>query len=211
MYFRRRPRFARILPSTTLLLFFLGLVAFMVGLPWQAFNGGRVEGGDPPTNCGTERWPVKTGTDADVYSMDLWDVWPTSVAEMGSWPRPRTFPANNRVDPYEFYIWTVNATLVEFKRETDSDYHLVLADDQGNTIIAEIPDPNCVGAGSPFADYIANARAEMDAVFNVTTTFHYAYVPVTVIGVAFFDIAHNQTGHAPNYIELHPVLDIQFD
>jgi hypothetical protein len=35
-------------------------------------------------------------------------------------------------------------------------------------------------------------------------------VPVTVTGVGFFDRIHGQTGVAPNGIELHPVLDIQF-
>jgi hypothetical protein len=33
---------------------------------------------------------------------------------------------------------------------------------------------------------------------------------VTVTGVGFFDRIHGQTGVAPNGIELHPVLDIQF-
>jgi hypothetical protein len=31
-----------------------------------------------------------------------------------------------------------------------------------------------------------------------------------VTGVGFFDRIHGQTGVAPNGIELHPVLDIQF-
>ena len=35
-------------------------------------------------------------------------------------------------------------------------------------------------------------------------------MPVTVTGVRFFDFLHGQTGVAPNGIELHPVLDIQF-
>ncbi len=211
MDYHHRPRFARTLPNAALMAFLLGLGTLLLVLPWRGPGIDEARGDNPPTGCGVERWPVKTGTDADVYSMDLGDVWPTSIAEMSSWPRPRSFPTDNRIDPYEFYIWTIDATLVEFKRESDLDYHLVLVDDQGNTMIAEIPDPNCVGADSPFADCIANARAEFDAVYNVTTTFQYAYVPVTIIGVAFFDIAHNQTGHAPNYIEMHPVLDIQFD
>jgi hypothetical protein len=61
--------------------------------------------------------------------------------------------------------------LIKFKRETDEDYHLVLMDDSGNTMIAEIPAPHCVGGSSPFWDYIANARFEFDSVFNVTTQF----------------------------------------
>ena len=206
-----RPRFARALPNTALMAFLLGLGALLLSLPSDGPRSGEAHGDPPPVTCGVERWSVKTGTDADAAYVDLYDVFPTSVTEMGSWPRPPSFPANNRIDPYEFYIWTVDATLVEFKRETDQDYHLVLEDDQGNRMVAEIPDPRCVGADSVFADSIAYARAEFDAVFRVTTTFQYAYVPVTVTGVAFFDLAHGQTGHASNYVEIHPVLDIQFD
>jgi len=35
-------------------------------------------------------------------------------------------------------------------------------------------------------------------------------VPGAARGVGFFDFLHSQTGVAPNVIELHPVLDIQF-
>ena len=33
---------------------------------------------------------------------------------------------------------------------------------------------------------------------------------VVVTGVGFFDRPHNQIGHAPNNLELHPVLSIAF-
>ena len=33
---------------------------------------------------------------------------------------------------------------------------------------------------------------------------------VRVTGVGFFDFAHGQRGAAPNEIELHPVLEIEF-
>src|SRR5258707_2943574 len=77
-------------------------------------------------------------------------------------------------------------------------------------MIAEIPFPGCVGAGSPFAPQIANARAEFDGHFTATTSFQTADVPVQVKGVGFFDFAHGQHGAAPNIIELHPILDIVF-
>lgn len=31
---------------------------------------------------------------------------------------------------------------------------------------------------------------------------------VTITGVLFFDMLHNQKGVAPNAVELHPVLDL---
>src|SRR5262249_36007381 len=78
------------------------------------------------------------------------------------------------------------------------------------TMIAEIPDPACVGSGSPLAASITKSRAEFDAKFTPTGSFQTANVPVTVTGVGFFDFQHGQTGVAPNAIELHAVLDVQF-
>ncbi len=94
--------------------------------------------------------------------------------------------------------------------EKDSDYHLVLADQSGNTIIAEIPSPNCVGPASPFAEEITHARKVFDERLQATSTFQNVSIPVRVIGVGFFDFHHGQNGVAPNAVELHPVLDIIF-
>jgi hypothetical protein len=129
---------------------------------------------------------------------------------MRGWPAPSPIPANNRVSPYETTQWTLNATLTQYKLESDSDYHLVLSDASGNTLIAEIPSPSCVGAGSPFGPGIQNARNEFDARYNATTSFQTANIPVQIKGVGMFDFLHGQTGVAPNGIEVHPVLNITF-
>lgn len=162
-------------------------------------------------SCGVERWSVKTGTDPDAGLVDLAHPVQQTIAYLDSLTPPATLPANARVQPTETTVFIVNATLVEYKLETDSDYHLVLKDAAGNTMIAEIPDPACVGAGSPFASGIQNARTEFDSQYAVTTSFQTADIPVRVTGVGFFDFEHGQTGVAPNAVELHPVLDIVFD
>ncbi len=161
--------------------------------------------------CGVERWSVKTGTDADGSNVDLSSTSSTTISTMRSWPKPASIPANNRISPYETTQWVLNATLTEYKLETDSDYHLVISDSSGNTMIAEIPSPNCVGSGSPFAPGIQNARNEFDARYNATTSFQTANIPVQIRGVGMFDFLHGQTGVAPNGIEIHPVLDIAFN
>jgi hypothetical protein len=112
--------------------------------------------------------------------------------------------------PFETRAYVVGATLAQFTLETDGDYHLVLQDDLGNSLIGEIPDPACVAGTSRFKNYITNARAQFDAAFHVTTSWQYPNTPVIVMGVAFFDFVHGQIGHAPKYVELHSVLDIQF-
>ncbi len=78
-------------------------------------------------------------------------------------------------------------------------------------MVAEIPSPTCVGASSPFAGQIVSARAKFDAQFTATSSFQTANVPVRVTGVGFFDFFHHQHGVAPNVIELHPVLKIEFN
>ena len=161
-------------------------------------------------SCGVERWSVKTGTDADAGAINLQSTTPTTVAALDAIPAPSSLPANNRVTPTETTVYRLQATLTEYKLEADSDYHLVLNDSSGHTMIAEIPDPACVGAGSPLLSSVTSARGEFDAKYSPTGSFKTANTAVTVTGVGFFDFAHGQTGVAPNAIELHSVLDIQF-
>jgi hypothetical protein len=162
-------------------------------------------------SCGVERWSVKTGTDADVGLVNLSSSTANTILTMRGWPTPSTIPANNRISPYETTVWVLNATLVEYKLETDSDYHLVLSDASGNTLIAEIPLPACVGSGSPFLSGITNARNQLNAKYTPTGSFQTANIPVQITGVGMFDFLHGQTGVAPNGIELHPVLSIVFN
>jgi hypothetical protein len=162
-------------------------------------------------SCGVERWSVKTGTDADINAVNINNPVIQTITYLRSLTAPSTLPANNRVAPTEDTVFVVDATLMQYKLETDSDYHLVIQDASGNTMIAEIPDPACVGAGSPFASYIQTARAQFDAKYSATTSFQTANIPVQITGVGFFDFLHGQTGVAPNGIELHSVLDIQFN
>src|SRR6266851_1746478 len=161
--------------------------------------------------CGVERWSVKTGTDPDAHLVNLSAPTNTTITNMRGFPTPNPIPANNRVSPAETTLWVINATLTLFKLESDSDYHLVIQDASGNTMITEIPSPSCVGAGSSFLPGITNARAEFDGRFNATTSFQTANIPVKITGVGMFDFLHGQTGVAPNGIELHAVLDIVFN
>lgn len=161
--------------------------------------------------CGVERWAVKTGTDADVNLVNLNSTSSTTISALRALTAPGTLPAANRITPTESTVFVINATLTKYKLESDSDYHLVLADASGNTMIAEIPAPSCVGGGSPFGSQITASRSTFDANFSVTSSFQTVSVPVRITGVGFFDFLHGQTGVAPNGIEIHPVLNIVFN
>ena len=161
-------------------------------------------------SCGVERWSVKTGTDSDAGKINLSSTSSTTIASLAALAAPSSLPSNNRVQPTETTVFQLHTTLDEYKLEADSDYHLVLDDKSGHTMIAEIPDPACVGSGSPLLTSIQKARSEFDAKYAPTGSFQTANVPVTVTGVGFFDFLHGQTGVAPNGMELHAVLDVQF-
>jgi hypothetical protein len=161
-------------------------------------------------SCGVERWSVKTGTDADAGLINLASTTSSTIAALDALPAPSSLPSNNRVQPTETTVFQLSATLTEFKLEADSDYHLVLSDGAGHTMISEIPDPACVGSSSRLLSRIRTARAQFDAKYTPTGSFQTVNVPVTVTGVGFFDFLHGQTGVAPNGIELHTVTDIQF-
>jgi len=162
--------------------------------------------------CSVERWAVKTGRDADASRVDLAQATPITIAALRALPAPSKLPGDQRLPPTETTLYVVSATLREYKIASDADYHLVLADADGATMIAEIPDPADMPARSPLAAGVKNARAEFDRKFApMPFVFKDAQVPVCVKGIGFFDFHHGQAGIAPNGIELHPVLDIQFN
>ncbi len=163
------------------------------------------------SGCGTERWPVKTANDQDVNSVNPVPQVST-IAQLIALPIPANQSATcNRNAPTEDTIFTIQDVNIHFQAlESDSDYHLVIKDSSGNTMIAEVPAPKCLGldtcsTNNPYFCEITHARANADAIdASRTDTIG------TVSGIGFFDFLHGQTGVAPNGIELHPVLGICF-
>lgn len=67
--------------------------------------------------CGTERWPVKIGTDADASSVNLATSSEATIASLIALPAPPTLPQNKRIAPTETTVWVVTATLIKYKLE----------------------------------------------------------------------------------------------
>jgi hypothetical protein len=162
------------------------------------------------TGCGVERWSVKVGMDPDARLVDQRTAVPTNIVQLRALPAPASPPLNSRVRPVETTVWSLDAILLRYKQEDDSDYHLVLADTGGRTMIAEIPSPACVGPSSPFLPAMRAVRGAFTAAFHPTISFQHVNVMVHVTGVGFFDFKHGQSGVAPNAIELHPILSIRW-
>ena len=164
-------------------------------------------------SCGVERWSIKTGTDSAVTQVNMTPQ-DTTIASMRAIPAPSTLGQNSPRFTFagsaEIQVFRLtNVTFTQYKLESDSDYHMILQDAAGSTMIAEIPDPACVTSG-PWVSAITASRAAFDARFTASTSFQTANVPVTITGAGFFDLLHGQTGVAPNGIELHAVLSVCF-
>jgi hypothetical protein len=205
---RQRNRFISLLIAIIVLGVYLYRLRQQTGLPIGGLGCG--------VHCGTERWAVKTLTDADAASVNF-SPRPSTVAWLTSQPAPSSLPEDSRIAPLEFQAFTVRALLVGYKEEDDRDFHLLLADpsDPSATMIAEIPSAECSDAcSSHYASSFESARRLLEARFGMPENRFRSprgSVIVDVTGVAFFDFFHRQRGVAPNAIELHPVLSLRFE
>jgi hypothetical protein len=158
-----------------------------------------------PSDCGSGgSWPVKIGTDSQAGLVDLTSPpIPTTVAQLTSLPLPS--PIEHRVQPTEVTVYTITATVTDIQPEPDRDRHLVVNDGSGHFMITELPDPACVPTSSPFYPGISQATSQLAAWSGS--------VPATVqiTGVGFFDAFEGGSDQAPNQIELHPILNLNFN
>ncbi len=182
--------------------------ALVVGCARSGGDSGGVAQRQAPSQCGIERWDVKTLTDSGAERVNLTPSRAT-VEQLSALPVPVEFNPDAARLPAEFQSYTVEATLLEFKEETDSDIHLVIVGPSGTSMIAEIPEPTCA-EGSLVEAEIARARVRFIESFGQPSRISWTEVNaiVTVTGVLFFDVLHRQRGVAPNAVELHPVFDI---
>src|ERR1700758_4970373 len=168
------------------------------------------EGEVEQTMCGgTERWSVKVLVDPAVNTINFTPI-STNVASLVNIVTPTPSTTMPRYAGVEDKTYKVVCHITIKKVETDNDYHLVLSDGT-NTLIGEIPDPTCSAASSSayVNDYIA-ARNFIDSHIASGNVSSVNIGNVEVYGVAFVDPPHGQTGAAPNNLEIHPILGIQF-
>jgi hypothetical protein len=140
--------------------------------------------------CGVERWTVKTLQDRPL----LIPRRDTTIAYLVRRPTPAVLPDRRLL--FERHVFRVTAAVTLVRPEDDGDFHLVLRDAAGRTMIAESPNGAC--------DRRATLRRRLQMAAARARVRLCARASVT--GVAFFDFIHGQTGVAPNGIELHPVL-----
>lgn len=163
-----------------------------------------------PAACGEERWAVKTLQDPAGKALDLSVIEKTTVSALRSKPK-QPGPGGSRGEGVESTFFEVRARLVSAKLEEDNDIHLVIKGiTTSGTMIVEFPlAPTCTADATAGAKTrMKNARNAFGAACGVpgVSSFTKLKGSATIRGIGFFDFFHNQTGVAPNEIELHPVL-----
>lgn len=153
--------------------------------------------------CGVERWSVKTLSDAEAWRVEPGNVVFTSIAALNAGPARCLSTPDRRSYPEEFQAFEVVGRVTRVRTEDDRDLHVVVADEAGNTVIAEVADPACSGAvSSPHLAALQAARRTFLALGVAEGR------RVRVRGVGFYDPPHGQSGMARSCMELHPVLAI---
>ncbi len=159
--------------------------------------------------CPTERGDVKDLLDSGANKILAVPESKTVEDLVKLVPPGKWTPALPR-QPMEFEKVSVTAWIVGAKLETDSDFHVVIKGDSGQTMIAEFPATACVAkAPEPMrSQMIAARRAFLHSFGTVTVKFRTLPKPIKarLTGPIFFDRLHGQTGVAPDGIEIHPVL-----
>ena len=161
--------------------------------------------------CGVERWYVKTCIDADTVNVNFKNIVPSSVAYQRSLVHP-TLPGDNTTRlAVEDTVYSIVCQLVEYKYESDQDYHVVIKTigSASETMVAEIADPTCAGiSNTSRLQQMTALRTWFTNRYNPTSSFKFVSDTVVLTGVGFFDFAHGQTGAAPNQREIHPILSM---
>jgi hypothetical protein len=163
------------------------------------------------TDCGTERWSVKTLTDPDTSSIS-WTASTSSVREQVTLSKVTPHQDDPRL-PSERILYEITGLVTKYKLEDDGDIHIVLKDNEtDSTIVIEMPNPDCPSLQG--TSFVTKYRDERDwfvtHIGNPTSSFKTLPTPkqVTITGVGFYDFLHGQTGMAKNGREIHPVLSI---
>jgi len=162
--------------------------------------------------CGVERWAVKTLSDPAARGLHRQTPKPATVEQLASIPAPR-WRARAPRSVAERRVYSVNACLVGFKLENDSDFHVVLRGESGETMIVEFPDPAGCAPRSYAPGLMQQAREAFLGLVPEPPTSSFRQlqhaIPITVVGPLFLDKVHGQDGVAPNGAEIHPVLRVR--
>ena len=158
---------------------------------------------------GVERWAQKVLMDSLSKTINFNPI-EITVEDFVNLTTPNPSTSMKRFAGVEDKTYKIIANITIKKEESDNDIHLVLSYGT-NTLIAEIPDPDCPDAkASLYASDYKTAHEFVEKNIGPGNMKNLVLPLFEVTGVAFIDSPHGQTGAAPNHLELHPILNIKF-
>jgi hypothetical protein len=163
------------------------------------------------SQCGKERWNVKTLTDKDTIKIDFENIIQSTVSEQCALTRPSKVKNKPRMKS-ETTVYEIEAYVIEYKLEDDRDFHVVIEDPKTEEkMVVEIVDPGCPDIDNTSRyEAFTKVRDWFTKNFHPTKSFKTTKKKVKLTGVGFFDFIHGQRGMAPNGREIHPVLSIKY-
>jgi Carboxypeptidase regulatory-like domain len=180
------------------------LLSSLAWVPAPALAASAAAPAASQSGCGSgPSWATKIGTDSQASQVD--QASPpvrTTVAQLTSLPLPSSI--QHRVRPTETTVYTITATINDITVEHDRDLHLAVNGGSGRFMITELPDLACVPRSSAFYSGISRAHSQLAAWSGKLPA------TVQITGVGFFDGYTGQSDQAPNQIELHPILNLNF-
>jgi hypothetical protein len=205
--------------SVVLLLMMEGCRAPAVVAPSAGEEVGDEDAGEAPPSgtaggkrvrCNRLFRALKTATDPGASGIEWAHPVSTTIAELGGVARPSSRREEERVAPVETTAYVLrDVRLSRYKVEEDGDYHLVLEDGAGGSLIAEAVDARCVPE-TALREKMIRVRQALEAKLPVSRKFVRRDEVISVAGPGFFDKPHRQRGAAPNFVEIHPILEVCF-
>jgi hypothetical protein len=152
--------------------------------------------------CSTNYLGLKTLSDPQRKLVNLHPK-DTTVSAITQLVPPQPTPTTRT--PFERRVWRVTASITLFRRESDSDIHLILFGESAY-MVAEMPAATCLPKKTRDRKAIINARKRFVAACGQPTdSWKPLGAVVRISGVGFWDRSHKQIGNAPNHAKLHPV------
>ena len=163
-------------------------------------------------NCGVERWKVKTLSDSDTIEIDFRKIISTSVRHQATLEIANERLLEKRLES-ERTVYTFPCLILGFKREKDRDIHVIVKDTATeNTMVIEVISPDCYEVQQTSREeHFRELYEWFYAIIGIPSSSYKMLphpIPVTITGIGFWDFPHSQTGAAPNFREIHPVLSI---
>ena len=151
---------------------------------------------------------MKTLSDPAARGLHRQTPRPATVEKLVSIPAP-PWRARAPRRAAERRVYSVDACVVGYKGENDSDFHVVVQGTSGETMIVEFPDPAGCAPHSYAPGLMKQAREAFLGLVPAPPTSSFRHlqdpIPVTVVGPLFLDKIQNQEqalpGMAPRSIQ----------